>query len=380
MWACRVRCRWVGVVCLPGMAIVLAATLSGSDLRDGPFAFLRPWVAVSQGDLERVDAGEVIVRTLPGKNGQLAVFGIARLHAPPDRLVAWTHAIADLKRSPFVLAVRRFSDPPELEDLDGLRLDERDLEAIRKCQPGDCALKLGETEIASLRRAVGKAGADWQEVAQREFRRVLLARVDLYRSLGSAGLPLYVNGEDAVQPQEAFAAIMTSSPYLSHHLPDLAAQLESYPQVQSPQVESFFYWSKEVYNAAKPVVTVTHVNIFRSGNGADVPMVAVAGKQIFASHYMNGALGLTMVLRGAADEAHYLVYLNRSQLDLLGGMFGFLKRSVLEGRIRRDTPKILRALRDRLESGEPTGEPLNGKRVLPKKFVAHRKSFDPHIR
>jgi hypothetical protein len=56
------------------------------------------------------------------------------------------------------------------------------------------------------------------------------------------------------------------------------------------------------------------------------------------------------------DEANYLVYVNRSQLDLLGGIFGFLKRSVLEGRIRRDTPKILRGLRDRLESGEPGAE------------------------
>lgn len=117
------------------------------------------------------------------------------------------------------------------------------------------------------------------------------------------------------------------------------------------------YWSKDVYNAAKPVVTVTHVNIFRSEDGAAAPAVVVAGKQIFASHYMNGALGLTMVLGDASDGARYLVYLNRSQLDLLGGIFGFLKRSVLESRIRRDTPKILRALRDRIESGESRGEP-----------------------
>jgi hypothetical protein len=193
-------------------------------------------------------------------------------------------------------------------------------------------------------------------------------------------LPPYVNGGEPIYLQDTFAKVMAASPYVLHHLPDLAAQLEAYPQAQSPQVESFFYWSRDVYNAAKPVVTVTHVNIFRSEDGAAAPAVVVAGKQIFASHYMNGGLGLTMVLRGAADEAHYLVYLNRSQLDLLGGMFGFLKRSVLEGRIRRDTPQILRALRDRLESGEPTGEPLNGKRAPPKKFIAHRKSFDPHIR
>lgn len=353
--SCRVW-RWcaAGGVCLLAIAIVLGGTLSGSDLSDDPFAFLRPSIVLSRGDLERVDVGEVIVRTLPDENGQLAVIGVARLHAPPDRLVAWTHAIADLKRSPFVLAVRRFSDPPVLEDLDGLRLDDRDLEAIRECQPGDCALKLGELEIQSLQRVVAQAGADWQGAVQLEFRRVLLARVNLYRSQGLAGVPTYGNGEDTVQPQETFAAIMASSPYLPQRLPDLAAQLEGYPHVQDAQVESFFYWSKDVYNAAKPVITMTHVNILRSDDGADLPAVVVAGKQIFASHYMNGALGLTMVLR--ANDAHYLVYLNRSQLDLLGGIFGFLKRSVLESRIRRDTPKILRALRDRLESGEPRGE------------------------
>jgi len=348
------RCA-VGVMCLLGMAFILAGTLSGSDLRDDPFAFLQPWVAVSPGDLERVDAGEVIVRTLPGKNSQLAVFGVARLHAPPDRLVAWTHAIADLRRSPFVLSVGRFSDPPVLEDLEGLRLDDRDLNAIRECRPGDCALKLGVHEIDSLQRTVEEAGADWQEALQVEFRRVLLARVNAYRSKGLAGVPPYVNGGSAVHPEEVFAAVMANSPYLPRHLPDLAAQLEAYPQTQSPQVESFFYWSKDVYNAAKPVVTVTHVNIFRSEDGAPAPAVVVAGKQIFASHYMNGALGLTMVLGGTSDDAGYLVYLNRSQLDLFGGIFGFLKRSVLEGRIRRDTPKILRGLRDRLESGEPHG-------------------------
>jgi len=354
----RRRWRWcaVGVTFVAGGAIVLMAELSGTGLGDDPFAFFRPWITVSRGDLEQVDAGEVIVRTLPGKNGQLVVFGVARLNAPSDRLVAWTHAIADLKRSPFVLAIHRFSDPPALEDLDGLILDDRDLDAIRQCQPGSCGLKLAEDEIGSLRRAVDQGGTEWQKAVQGTFRRVLLARVTLYRSQGLAGLPPYVNGGEPVHLQDAFAAVMAASPYVSRHLPDLAAQLEAYPEVHSSQVESFFYWSKDVYNAAKPVVTVTHVNIFRSEDGAAAPTVVVAGKQIFASHYMNGALGLTMVLGDASDDARYLVYLNRSQLDLLGGVFGFLKRSVLESRIRRDTPKILRALRDRIESGEPRGE------------------------
>ena len=72
---------------------------------------------------------------------------------------------------------------------------------------------------------------------------------------------------------------MASSPYLPRYLPDLATQLETYPHVHSPRVESFFYWSKDVYNAAKPVVTVTHVNILRSDDGADLPPVVVAGNR-----------------------------------------------------------------------------------------------------
>ena len=348
--------RWyaVGVVCLSTGGILLSGEVSGSSLRHDPFGFLRPWVVVSNSDLQGLDEGDVVVRTLPGKDGQVVVLGIARLNAPPERLIAWTHTIAELKRSPFVLAIERFSDPPALEDLDGLSLDDRDLDAIRQCQPGNCGLKLGEHEIRLLRRAMDQADTGWQEAVQREFRRVLLARVNLYRSRGLAGVPPYVSGGEPVHPQDTFAVIMASSPYLSRHLPDLAAQLNAYPQVEHRRVESFFYWSKEMYGAGKPVVTVTHVNILRSDDGAAMPSAVVAGKQIFASHYMNGALGLTMVLRGAAEEdTHYLVYLHRSQLDLLGGVFGFLKRSVLEGRISRDTPKILRALRSRLESGDP---------------------------
>lgn len=213
------------------------------DVQDDPFGFFAPWVTVSSSERNRLDQGDVVVRTLPGEDGQLAVLGVARLNATPDRLVAWTHAIADLKRSPYVLAIQRFSDPPALKDLDGLRLDDRDLDAIRECQPHDCGLKLSERQIVLLRHAVEQGGADSHEAVQREFRRLLLARLDLYRSKGLAGLPPYVNGAEPVQPQNAFAAIMARSPYLSRHLPSLAAQLEGYPYVESPRVESFFYWS-----------------------------------------------------------------------------------------------------------------------------------------
>jgi hypothetical protein len=332
-------------------AIVIAAQSPASR----PFSFFQPWITVSARDHVRVDSGEAVVRTLPGEGRQLAVLGLARLNASPERFVAWTHAIAELKRSPAVLAIQRFSETPVLADLDGLRLDDRDLDALRRCRPGNCGVKLARADIESINHAARAAGAAWKDAAQRELRRILLARLRLYQSGGLAGLPPYADDGDP-HPEEAFAAIMASSPYLSRGAPELAAQLESYPRARHAGIDSFFYWSKESYGAGKPVVSITHVNIYsHAGDGSNAPAVIVAGKQIYASHYLTGALGLTMLLPHPAEGAYYLAYLNRSQLDVLGGPFGFLTRSIFERRVGGETPRILSGLRDRIEGGEQPG-------------------------
>jgi hypothetical protein len=197
------------------------------------------------------------------------------------------------------------------------------------------------------------SGAAWREVVQRTFRRLLLARVERYVAAGLSGLSPYASRDEYVRPQDAFASIMTHSPYLTGQLPDLVAQLEIYPYARDARVESFFYWSKESYGAGKPVITITHVNILRPEAGAGGPSVVVAAKQVFASHYYNAALGLTLMLPDDAGAASYLVYVNRSEIDVLGGAFGFFMRSLLEDRLRRDTPRVLRMLRARLEGSTP---------------------------
>ena len=73
------------------------------------------------------------------------------------------------------------------------------------------------------------------------------------------------------------------------------------------------------------------------------------GKQVFATRYMTGGLSLTAITTDTATGANYLVYLNRTGVDLLGGLFGSLKRSVLESRLKSEVPNIIQNLRVRLE-------------------------------
>ena len=69
---------------------------------------------------------------------------------------------------------------------------------------------------------------------------------------------------------------------------------------------------------------------------------------MYASHYSVGALALTAV---ACDRpgACYLAYLNRTQVDFLGGLFGGIKRALVEDRIESEAPSLLQGVRRRLE-------------------------------
>jgi hypothetical protein len=69
--------------------------------------------------------------------------------------------------------------------------------------------------------------------------------------------------------------------------------------------------------------------------------------------YVNASLGITAIVRGGSGADHYLVYLNRSDVDVVGGRFGGLVRWFVERRVKADAANVLDGLRRRLESGAP---------------------------
>jgi len=317
-----------------------------------PFAFFQPTLTLRSDDRRRLDRGDPIVRVVPGDASEVAVFAAVPIEIDGDRLVAWMRRIEELKQSSRVLAIGRFSDPPRIEDLAELSLDDEDLSAIRSCQPGRCGLKLTADEIAELRRVTAGAGQDWKSLLQQAFRTMVLNRVNAYRAGGLAALPPYADdGDGDVWPSTAFATLLGHSVFLSERLPAFVEHLSG--RTPLPDVESFVYWSKERL-ARKAIISATHVSIMRTPDER-MPDALVSGKEIFATHYVNASLGLTTIIRGGDGSHNYLAYLNRSEIDVLGGMFGGLVRSVLERRLRIEAVDVLQGLRRRLEGGEPAG-------------------------
>ena len=337
-----------------------AAVVNATSDSDNPFRFFSPTVRVSPADRARLDRGAVIARVLPADDGQTAFFAAARLKASPERLLEWTRAIEQFKRGPMVLAVRRMSNPVADDDLDALVLDRDEVDDLKRCRVGKCALKLSAGEIDAVQQAIAAAGTGWREAVQREFRRILIARVRLHDRSGLLALPPYADSGGRVSVGEAFSGFTARSPYLTRALPDVINALLAPRHAPLARGETFYYWSRERLGSGKVVVTVTYVQLLQTvGPSLEVLSASV---QLYASHYLEGALAVTAVLcdeRVAPQEslagtrACYLAYLNRARVDLLGGLFGGLRRSIIEDRIEAEGPRLMREVTGRLESGEP---------------------------
>jgi hypothetical protein len=297
-----------------------------------PFAFLRPTAVVTDREQRRLADGEVIVRTVRSRPREVTLLSAVKIGVDGPRLVSWYRSIAELRASAYVPEIGRFSDPPKIEDLQRLTLEPVDADELRTCRPDDCGLKLRPAEIVELQRGFAQSREAQRDAVQAAFRRVVLNRAQEYLRSGRADGP----------PPPVF---------LSVHFPSLAGPIVRYPRESPPGTESFLYWAKEKLSG-KPIVSATHVTIAHTGTNPSLPIVI--SRQIFATHYEDGAWAVTTL---AHDERGltYLVYVNQTEVDLLDGFLGGLVRSTIERRLRNQAADLVQGVRRRMESGEPRG-------------------------
>src|SRR5437763_1561623 len=133
------------------------------------------------GDLER---GRVVKRTLDASApGEIAVVGAARITASADTFVARIRNIEEFKRGPDVIQIGRFSDPPRVDDLNGLTIDHDDLDLLN-CRVGSCDIRLPAEAISRFQREIDWTAPDADSRAAVLFRQLLFEHVRAYISGG----------------------------------------------------------------------------------------------------------------------------------------------------------------------------------------------------
>ena len=320
--------------------IVVSVALLGVFEPD--FSFLEPWFHVEQQDRDALAQRGVVVHGLPASHRQIGIVATCAADVSADELTARVSAIKNVMRGDLVTG--RFSEPPTLDDLALVTLDQADLARLRACRPGKCALNLASDEMAALQLALTQR-AEAPAHVQDAFRRVMLSRLDRYRSGGLAALPEYHDRRDSVQPAAASSAIRRQMPYLKAHLPGVAAYLERFPFTDAAVTATSLHWSRMIVND-KPVITISHLATFRPEPGSLVPTVVTVATTVYASRYLNGELTLWMLF-ASGDASSYLVYVTRSELDALDGTFSGLRRSAIERGMKEAAERALVSFCDR---------------------------------
>ncbi len=337
------RLRLPNAVLASVICLSLGTLGAGKDTIDptGDFAFLQPWVELEEEDRITLAQRGAVVRSLPSSDQQIGLIAVCPIALSPEAFLMRVRSRGYMSRSE--LKGGRFSSSPSLGDLAALSLDQGDIDRLRRCAPGDCALNLADSEMSAMQKSTD---------VNQAFRQVVLNRLRQYQSGGLAAVPDYHDRETPVRPVAVFSEILRQTPYLSAHVPRVQAYLQQFPSGESRHGESSMLWSKVKMNG-KAVVIVTHLAVFQPDPTPLVPAVMLAGKHVYTSRYMNGDLTLTMLFAREAGTPSYLVHVNRAHLDELNGSFSGLKRAALEGAIKTEAAEALAELRDRLERDAP---------------------------
>lgn len=335
-----------GLLLCAAIATVMAQTVP-SDLQ----TFLRTRLAFTPLELGELDRGEIVVKLPPTtEQREVAAFAVTRLHVPPEFYVSKFQDIVNFKKSDNVLQVGKFSNPPRLEDLNGLSLEPIDIEAIRQCHLNKCDVKLPAYFIEQFMTDLDWTAPNYRERANAVMRQKLFEYVKGYLQGGNAALAEYRDKSYPLRLVDEFHSLLQPAPYTYGYTPEFQNYLETFPRSRPKDSQDFMYWSKEKFGL-KPVISITHVVIYKRvrPEGTDV---LIASKGIYATHYFEASLGLTELVHapGSDPASSYLIYLNRSRADGLRGPLAGMKRALISSSLRDGARKNMELVRQRLES------------------------------
>ena len=333
------------VIVLALAATMAAAERPWSDLQPELHDLLVAHLKFSPGEIADLERGKIVRHMLPPTSaGEMAVVGGVRIRANKEQLLVAYRDIVRFKRNASVLQIGRFSNPPDLSDLDALTITKDDFD-LRDCRVGRCDIRLPAEGIHRFAAEVDWSRPDADARAAAMFKQMLLDNVRAYIAGGPGRITEYDDEPEPVRPVEDFHAVLQSSPYVDAAAPGLAAHLTHYHGDALAGAEDFLYWSKEKFVIA-PFISVTHVTLVPQGPHQYV----AATRDVYSTRYFDASLSLAI----ASDSVHnpdtfYLFYVNRSRASALRGAFARLRRTIVEHKAKGSIEDNLRDVRARLE-------------------------------
>jgi hypothetical protein len=337
----------------PFLLLLSLVQLPASKAQDvEPFKFFRDYVGLKEDQITAIRNGKAFAKVVESRTpDEVFVFGSVYVHSTPEKYLKLAADIDALRKLPSYLAIRKFSDPPQLSDLDGFTLEADDIKQLRNCEPGKCDVQLPTEAMDASKQSVNWSAPDAANQANQLAQKMALEVIQRYTQGGNAALGTYMDKHHPTVVGEAFASLLSRSKALPVYLPELEHYLLNYPHAQSENIQSEFYWEKVEFGL-KPTLRIVQAIVYRDSRSKD-PAYAVAVKQLYASHYFETALDLTVCVRDQEnpDRGFYLITLKGSQQAGLTGFKGGIVRKVAVDKTRSSLERALEAIKQKLESG-----------------------------
>lgn len=316
--------------------------------------FFKQNIGLSEDQIVEIRGGQAVARALPSRSpSEVFLFGAIYIHAAPESYLQIARDFDRLRELPSYWALGVFSNPPRPSDVKGFELDSEEIQALKKCTPGDCQMQMPSGFIEELQRSINWSASDVNERVNKLLQKTALQFLLAYQRKGNQVLGVYNDKPEAVDVPAQFAYMLTYEKALPAYLPDFYTYLLAYPDAKPANVDDIFYWAKVKFGL-KPTLRVVQMTTMR-GDNADPVAYAIAQKQLYSSHYFETALDLSFCVRGSDDPKHpgfYLIKVMGSEQAGLTGVKGSILRKAAVGRSVSGLQKGLMSLKNTLEGNQ----------------------------
>jgi hypothetical protein len=334
--------------------------IAAEDSRDRLHQFLKNDMAFSEKEFKSFREGKTVAKTLKtDTKHEIGIFGIARIDVPREFFLRNYREKGMNLETASANSWGIIKTPPQIDDLKEITLPKGDIKDLKSCKPGDCKVKAPIGAIQKISQLDANT-PDFEEKANQLLQQDTVDYVSRYLKDGNRMLVEYSDKKNPVRLTEQFQGLLKASPYLQRYVPDLYAYLEKFPNGQLAQAEDVFIWLKEDFGEKKmrSILSVNHAVFYRPQGSNGNPIVAL--KQLYATHYFEASLGLTVLFEDpeGGDNSLYLLNITRARIDVLRQVPGFLAGDLYKG-ARNMLHKRLSAVKSNMEKRKGKGTTNN---------------------
>ena len=310
-------------------------------------AYLEKDLGFSKQEIGEIDTNVVVKQVCTSdKEREITIVGIVRITVPEDFFVTQFRHIESFMQNDKLQQIGTFSKPPKPDDLAAFRLPPGDFKEIAKCKMGNCKVKVPARTFDNL-RGIDWSAEDADERVTDIFRKGAANYLRSYLKNGNSSLMVYADKEKPLALAEGFNILLAQDSYIYRYIPELHRYLEEFPHSAPSGVDDFLYWSVEDFGQ-RPTTTITHATIYKRADEAN-PVVTIALKQIYTSHYFQARFQLMKLVDSSMvskEPGIYLVYIDRLLFD---ENLNWVSRKLISKTVTSHMKSWLTAIRNRLQ-------------------------------